>query len=469
RICYRNNAADADVLEMLVRAFELLGQQPKMLTVLKELARLHDRNGLMNERNAVLERIVQLDPGDEWARRALSGRPIDPVTDLGFQELSFDEADEPILEPSAPREPSNPPPQQLKFDSPPAAQDGDAPLPTELEDLSQLVDNLTASFGQGGSNASVPLPAPSQGASALVSASSPDQPAVPPPLPATAAAAAPAGIPPAPPGLAAVVPTPEVHSTFVEPVPSPPPVAEFEEIGFEELDLSRVDPSSRRSTSDVRTIAARGTGPRAMVPGSDPGAEAEPDSPLRVGSPVVRLPPELSVPFQADPPLDDPGSDTIIGPMDLLQALDTWRATPSLSTESATDARVAAVAAELRKPDLVESTTGREASEIQAPVKAWDEFDFGEESIVTDPGLGPSIQSRREPLDLALEAAREWPPLPADVRATLDEFDFFATQGLGTDAQQLLSEIPVEYQDHPDVLKRRAGDAPSVDGASGAS
>lgn len=465
QICYRNNSADAEVLEMLVRAFELLGQQPKMLTVLKELARLHDRNGLMNERNAVLEHIVQLDPGDEWARRALSGRPIDPVTDLGFQELSFDEADEPIPEPTAPREPSNPPSEQLEFESPPAAQPGDAPPPTELDDLSMLVGNLTANLARGGSTASAPLPAPESGASGLVSASTPDLPAVPPPP--LMVPTAPVSAPPPPPGVPGVgsapgpsAPVPPPPTASVIPAPA---VTEFEEIGFEELDLSRADPSSRRSTSDVRTVAARGAEPRATAPASAPGVDAEPEPPARVNSPNVRLPPEPSVPFQADPPFEDASPDTIIGPIDLIHALESWRSAQPAGTPQATDARVTAVAAELRKPD------SEEPAPTDAPGQdsAWNEFDFGEESMVTDPGLGPSGQVKPEPPDLPLKAARSWPELPADVRATLDEFDFFATQGLGADALQLLSEIPAEYQEHPDVLKRRAGHAPPDAGSSG--
>jgi hypothetical protein len=246
-------------------------------------------------------------------------------------------------------------------------------------------------------------------------------------------------------------------------------VVEFEEIGFEELDLSRADPSSRRSTSDVRTVAARGTGPRATEPTSNPGAEPEPKPPARVNSPIVRLPPEPSVPFQADPPLDDPGSDTIIGPIDLIHALDSWRSAQPASTPQATDARVTAVAAKLRKPDSEDPAP----SAIPGQDSAFSEFDFGEESLVTDPGLGPSGQVKPEPPELSPMTVRAWPELPADVRATLDEFDFFATQGLGADAQQLLSEIPAEFQEHPDVLKRRAGHAPpdagtSGDGAAGA-
>ncbi len=433
QLCYRNNSADADVLEMLVRAFELLGQQPKMLTVLKELARLHDRNGLMNDRNAVLERIVQLDPGDEWARRALSGRPIDPVADTGFQELSFDEADEPIPEASAPREPSNPPPQHLEFESTPKAQPGDAPPPTELDDLSLLVGNLTASIEQGVSTAPSPHPSPRST----------------PPSPSSGYYSPPPLVEPTPVPGAGPVPT-SITDAPDEPTP------EFEEIGFEEYDLSRADPSNRRSSSDVRTTVARGTGPRASAPISDPSVDGAPRPPARVDSPILRLPLDLSVPFQAHPLHDDElHSDTIMGPVDSAHGVDVWRTNAAVETGQRVNPRFLAVAAELRslEPDnaaaLAPTTTAPDES-------AFYEFDFGAKSPVTDPPR-PAEPVNPDPPQPPAADKQVFPEIPADVRATLDEFDFFATQGLCLDAQQLLSEIPEEFQAHPEVIARRVG------------
>jgi hypothetical protein len=74
----------------------------------------------------------------------------------------------------------------------------------------------------------------------------------------------------------------------------------------------------------------------------------------------------------------------------------------------------------------------------------------------TDP-LRPAEPANPDPLQPPAADKQVFPEIPADVRATLDEFDFFATQGLCLDAQQLLSEIPEEFQAHPEVIARRVG------------
>ncbi|MEC8025853.1 MAG: hypothetical protein VX223_18115, partial [Myxococcota bacterium] len=91
--CFRADPNDTDVLNMLASCFMSLGQGHKALIVLRELARIHDRNGLIIERNEALERVLEIDPSDQSALRVLQGRVASmPVEEeLGFDELAFDD------------------------------------------------------------------------------------------------------------------------------------------------------------------------------------------------------------------------------------------------------------------------------------------------------------------------------------------------------------------------------------------
>lgn len=94
--CFRAHPHDTEILSMLARAFGQLGQAHKSLTVLKELARIHDRNGLLGERDEVLQRVLELDPSDLSARRTIGQREGEPERpeELDFSEISFDELDD---------------------------------------------------------------------------------------------------------------------------------------------------------------------------------------------------------------------------------------------------------------------------------------------------------------------------------------------------------------------------------------
>jgi tetratricopeptide (TPR) repeat protein len=65
---------DPDVLDLLARTFEQLGQPHKTLPVLKELARVYAEAGRISERNQTAQRVLSMDPNDAEMRELL-GRP----------------------------------------------------------------------------------------------------------------------------------------------------------------------------------------------------------------------------------------------------------------------------------------------------------------------------------------------------------------------------------------------------------
>jgi tetratricopeptide (TPR) repeat protein len=74
---------DAEVLDLLARTFEQLGQPHKVLPVLKELARVHSEAGRISERNQAAQRVLSMDPNDiemqELLGRGRSGLPKTPT------------------------------------------------------------------------------------------------------------------------------------------------------------------------------------------------------------------------------------------------------------------------------------------------------------------------------------------------------------------------------------------------------
>jgi tetratricopeptide (TPR) repeat protein len=69
--CFQANPKDVATLELLARAFLLHDQVPKSLSVLKEIARLHEIAGAFQAQAVVLRQILDLDPLDDDATRAL--------------------------------------------------------------------------------------------------------------------------------------------------------------------------------------------------------------------------------------------------------------------------------------------------------------------------------------------------------------------------------------------------------------
>lgn len=72
QLCFKANPRDVETLELLAKAFEVLGQVPKTVSVYKEIARLHQDANRSAERARVLRTILQIDPGDAETREALA-------------------------------------------------------------------------------------------------------------------------------------------------------------------------------------------------------------------------------------------------------------------------------------------------------------------------------------------------------------------------------------------------------------
>jgi tetratricopeptide (TPR) repeat protein len=60
-----------EVLDLLARTFEQLGQPHKTLPVLKELARVYAEAGRIGERNQTIQRVLAMDPNDQEMREML--------------------------------------------------------------------------------------------------------------------------------------------------------------------------------------------------------------------------------------------------------------------------------------------------------------------------------------------------------------------------------------------------------------
>jgi len=75
QLAFKADPRDEETLEMLAQAFEDLGQVPKTVSVLKELAHIHGENGNEAKRQEIYSRVLQLSPHDEEAQQALSAKP----------------------------------------------------------------------------------------------------------------------------------------------------------------------------------------------------------------------------------------------------------------------------------------------------------------------------------------------------------------------------------------------------------
>ena len=117
QLCFKGDPKNVETLGLLARAFHLLGQTPKTISVYKEVARLHQEAGRPEERARILQKILELDSGDAEARQALAGyapssarRAPAQIDDVPPGALIGSRAEARPAPPAAPPEPSAPPP-----------------------------------------------------------------------------------------------------------------------------------------------------------------------------------------------------------------------------------------------------------------------------------------------------------------------------------------------------------------------
>ena len=91
QLCFDSNPGDMEVMGMLATCFDSLGQPNKAVAVLKVLAGLYKKRGLLSEREAALMRILEVDPKDVTANRELGREGPDGKGDRGEDiELDWD-------------------------------------------------------------------------------------------------------------------------------------------------------------------------------------------------------------------------------------------------------------------------------------------------------------------------------------------------------------------------------------------
>jgi tetratricopeptide (TPR) repeat protein len=72
QVAFKVDPRAEDTLEMLAHSFLDLGQTAKTVSVWRELAQIHAENGQPNKQRETYERIIELDPNDQDARRLLA-------------------------------------------------------------------------------------------------------------------------------------------------------------------------------------------------------------------------------------------------------------------------------------------------------------------------------------------------------------------------------------------------------------
>jgi tetratricopeptide (TPR) repeat protein len=75
QLCFKAQPKDVETLTLLASAFRDLGQVQKTIFVYRELARIHQENARDGDARAVLNKILEIDPGDPEARAILGMGP----------------------------------------------------------------------------------------------------------------------------------------------------------------------------------------------------------------------------------------------------------------------------------------------------------------------------------------------------------------------------------------------------------
>ncbi len=95
--CFKADATDTATLALLARAFQVLGQTPKAISVYREVARIHGEAGRQAEETEALQALLELEPGDTEALRRLQALSTRAELDDGTETLVDDELDEVLI------------------------------------------------------------------------------------------------------------------------------------------------------------------------------------------------------------------------------------------------------------------------------------------------------------------------------------------------------------------------------------
>ncbi|MCP4446163.1 MAG: tetratricopeptide repeat protein [Myxococcales bacterium] len=109
QICFKANQNDPNVLALLAQAFQRLDQKGKTVSVLKELARVHTEAGKRKDAEDVHEKILEYEPNDADSLKFLNGagRPSDAVEEvsqpppprLGGNKMGLTTGSMPLVQP----------------------------------------------------------------------------------------------------------------------------------------------------------------------------------------------------------------------------------------------------------------------------------------------------------------------------------------------------------------------------------
>ncbi len=410
--CFRAHPKDAEVLDMLSRAFTQLGQSHKALTVLKELVRVHDRNGLVNERDDALWRILELDPSDRSARVALGQLDEEPD---GSKELSFE-----TEENSAPIAVSTP--SRASFDDLEALAEIVAPEPVSRPDIPASLDSA---------------PGMAPGAADALMSELEDK-------------------------IEEIRAQPKAELGFdgdasedqdLQAGLEPEAPAEYE-VGFGSGDF--LDIESMVEISDGAAEALEAAGATAAV-----AVEADAEEPAPSEAPASDEP-AVEVPSEDDVEMSEAAAalaaeltvDGIADPMTHEVGLDELQLAEELSEPGTT-----------REVMQMFDRSGSEEEEDGPPTIQVSTLDEVEQLLGLDPepadeGVAPTIvvntfEEGSDLLPVADEVGATPDVLPEGVMDDLEEVDFYIKNGMRDAALGLLDELGPELQAHPEVQARR--------------
>lgn len=89
QVCFKADSRDVETLTLLSQAFRDIDQVPKSVSVLRELARVYAEDGKPQEADGVWRRVLELNPQDDEAQRALGMLPSEQQHEGIRHEPSF--------------------------------------------------------------------------------------------------------------------------------------------------------------------------------------------------------------------------------------------------------------------------------------------------------------------------------------------------------------------------------------------